>query len=198
MIVSQERGLIALFDQVRSTHGRLDYLFNNAGIAGPGWNDFAQWPETVIDQMLATNVKGVYMGIQHAMGLMADSGGGVIVNCSSPGGTIAFMPETAIYTATKAAVTALTRSTRPLLAEKGIRTYAIGPFTTETPIFGQEIPPEMRAFLGSLNPSGRLGRPEDVAALVVALMEGSTSFESGDMIYIDNGRITRLDEPTMG
>lgn len=195
--VSRERDLIALFEQVRSTYGRLDYLFNNAGLGGPDFNDFAQWPETVIDQMLATNVKGVYMGIQHGMDLMADSGGGVIVNCSSPVGTIVFMPETVMYAATKAAMTALTRSTRPMLAEKRIRTYAIGPFTTETPFFGQEIPPEMRAFLGSANPSGQMGRPADVAAVVVALMEGSTSFESGDMIYMDNGRITRLAEPTM-
>lgn len=197
--VSREADMIALFDTVRATYGRLDYLFNNAGIAEPAWTDFAQLTEAQLDKLLSINVKGVYMGIKHGMPLMAESGGGAIVNCSSPGGTIAFLPELVGYSASKAGVTAMTRCTKPMLAEKNIRTYAVGPFTTETPIMndGKEITPELRAFFDSLNPSGRMGKPEHIATVVVALMEGTAPYQSGDMVYVDNEIITRLSEPAM-
>lgn len=134
------------------------------------------------------------MGIKHGAPLMLASCGGVLINCSSPAGNLAFPPPVVIYAASKAAVTALTRSFAQILEGKGISVFAVCPFATDTPMLHNS--PLSKEEFAAWNPSGKIVRPEDVAALVLALAEGSSEFAHGDIIFVDDGMTMKLSPPT--
>ncbi len=171
-------------------YGRIDILFNNAGVlfAGTTHETDAKTWETIFD----TNVKGTFFMSKYAIQNMLENGGGSIVNNSSVGGLNGF-PGLAAYTASKGAVTLLTKTMAIEYADKGIKVNAICPGTIETPMVVDEFLGKVEdrtaaeQFLLSLHPIGRFGKPREVAHTVLFLCDDNVGFMTGNMISIDGG-----------
>jgi NAD(P)-dependent dehydrogenase (short-subunit alcohol dehydrogenase family) len=170
--------------------GRLDILVNNAGIVR--LSPFLRLDEATWDRTLDVNVKGVYLCSQAAARQMVRQGkGGVIVNVSS---TSALVPTPALahYSASKAAVSSLTRSLAAELGGYGIRVAAVEPGTIATDILGHmpaDAAAERRQRMLPFTPIGRLGEPEDVARVIAFLASDQASFVTGSTILVDGAQV---------
>jgi NAD(P)-dependent dehydrogenase (short-subunit alcohol dehydrogenase family) len=163
--------------------GRLDYLFNNAGVEGTV-GPMAAWSADHVDDVLAINVKGAFLCMKHAAPLMGP--GSVIVNTSSLLGTIP-MPLAAPYAASKAAVLSLNRSAAAELREREISVFAICPAVVDTPMMDRVSAaagaPKV-ALAEMLDPQGGLTPPERIAEVVVALLSRSINVGTGEALRI--------------
>lgn len=174
------------------TFGRVDVLFNNAGIAGPV-KPILEYSEAELQRVLDVNVMGVWRGIRAAAPAMADTGGGVIVNTASIAG-LRGTPQIAGYGASKHAVVSITRTAAVELAPLGIRVNAVCPAPIETPMmreiekgYGPDDPQAIHDGMIAQAPLGRYGEPEEVAALVAFLCSDEAAFISGSAYVIDGG-----------
>lgn len=167
-----------------NTFGRLDIACNNAGIGGEaaltGNYSLDGWKK-VID----INFNGVFYGCKYQIAAMEKSGGGVIVNMASIHGTVA-APMSSAYTAAKHAVVGLTKNIGAEYGQKNIRCNAVGPGYIDTPLLAQ-LDKEHTDTLISKHPIGRLGRPEEVAELVLFLSSDKSSFMTGGYYLVDGG-----------
>lgn len=173
--------------------GRVDLLFNNAGIPG----DIASildCSEELFERVMAVNVRGVFLGIRHVGRAMRDGDrGGAIVNTSSVSG-LEGSPRLPAYSASKHAVIGLTKSAAKELARYRIRVNAVCPSPTETEmmrIAEDHVAPGdraagKRAFTGGI-PLGRYAEPAEIAALVAYLASDGAAFVTGAAIPIDGG-----------
>jgi NAD(P)-dependent dehydrogenase (short-subunit alcohol dehydrogenase family) len=169
------------------TYGQLDAAFNNAGIQ-PRPSNLADLSEAEYDRVMSINLKGVFLCLKYELLQMQKQGSGAIVNNSSIGGLIAG-PGRAAYHATKHGVLGLTKSAAVEYAPQGIRINAVCPGTIETPMVA-----EMFA-LGDLDktaneqgaPIKRLGKPNEVAEVVLWLFSPAASFVIGQPISVDGG-----------
>lgn len=176
---------------VRAGEGRLDVLVNNAGIAPIGTietADLAQWR-----RCMAVNGEGVFLGCKAAVALMKGGGGGSIINLSSIDGIIG-EADLATYCASKGAVRTLTKSVAVHCAEQGygIRANSIHPGYIWTPqtenyLAGIGQAEEERAKALSRHPIGRLGRPDDIAYMVLYLASDESTFVTGAEMVVDGG-----------
>jgi NAD(P)-dependent dehydrogenase (short-subunit alcohol dehydrogenase family) len=177
-----------LVDGVRSRHGRLDILVNGAGINRRGpMLDFAErdW-----DEVMATNLKGLFFCSQAAARVMKDQGGGKLIHLASLTCERGF-PNVAPYGASKAAVAQLTKSMAVEWAPHKITVNAIGPgwFRTElTDALFQN--PEWCDRILAHHPLGRFGVPEDLAGTAVFLASPAADYVTGQVIYVDGGYLT--------
>lgn len=179
-------------DMVRQTldaYGRLDYAFNNAGIAGPMGPSADYSPEDwrrVID----VNLTGVWLSMKYEIPEMLRQGGGVIVNCSSVLGQVGFANSSA-YVAAKHGVLGLTKSAALDYATSSIRITAVCPGFVRTPMIEGAIGEDDEALapLVELEPIGRLGEPEEIAGLVLWLCSDQASFVTGSAMVADGGWI---------
>jgi len=180
--VSKEEQVKALMEAAVSEYGKLDIVVNNAGI-GLG-NELQDLPEEEFDRIMAVNAKGVLWGIKHAAPRISD--GGSIINTSSYAGIFAF-PSYGAYAASKYAVVGLTRTAALELAPRRIRVNTVCPGTIDTPI--NEGPTgETELLLATyMAPVGRIGQPEEVAALFHFLASDESAFITGVAIPIDGG-----------
>lgn len=178
----------ALVGRAVTDHGRLDVMFNNAGIE-------IHAPLLATDdaehrRLLEVNVNGVLYGIQHAAAAMAGNPGparGSIVSTASVAG-LTGTPMLGSYAATKHAVVGLTRTAAIELGPLGIRVNAVCPGVIRTPmVAGFDIDEEMLAAVGRAHALGRIGEPEEVARLVLFLASDDASFISGQAIAVDGG-----------
>jgi len=176
---------------VAAEFGRLDVLYNNAGVDSRGSVDEAD--EADWDRCFAVSVKGTYLCSKAAVPLLERSGGGAIVNQGSVAALVA-VPRFAAYCAAKGAVVALTRSMAVDLAPKRIRDNALCPGTVMTPF----IEPLLRARGGgdvdagiaatvTKYPIGRLGSPEEIARVALFLASEDASFLTGSIVVADGG-----------
>ncbi len=170
--------------------GRLDVMYNNAGLAQP-FTPFEETSEEQWERLYAVNVKGVFHGCQAAARQMRTQGGGVILNTASTAG-IRPRPGLAAYNSTKGAVITLTKSLAVELAPHRIRVVAICPVATDTPMLPQFIGAAdeaegRRRFIASI-PWGRLNRPEDIAKAAVYLASADAEMVTGTAFEIDGGR----------
>ncbi len=171
-------------------YGRLDCAVNNAGIGGE-LNFIADYSIEGWQKVIGVNLSGVFYCMKYEISAMLKTGGGSIVNMGSILSQVGFAGAPA-YVAAKHGLVGLTRNAAVEYASQGIRVNAIGPAFIETPmISGLEQDPETRKMLVSLHPIGRLGRPEEVAELVIWLSSSKASFVNGSYYAVDGGYLAR-------
>lgn len=178
----------ALVEAAVAEFGRLDIAFNNAGIAGKagltGQTEPADW-----DKVVALNLNGVFYGCRYQLEQMDKQGGGVIVNMASIHGTVA-APMTSAYTATKHAVVGLTKNIAAEYGQKNIRCNAVGPGYIHTPLLEANLDEAAMKGIAAKATMNRLGKPEEIAELVVFLSSEKSSFTTGAYYIADGGYTT--------
>ena len=171
------------------TFGRLDVLVANAGIVHAA--EFLDLAEADFDRVLAVNLKGVFLAGQAAARQMAKQGsGGAIVNMSSVNAVLA-IPNQVPYVVSKGAINQLTKVMAMSLAPHGIRVNGIGPGTILTELARKAVlgNREAERKILSRTPLGRMGEPDEVAAVAVFLASDEASYLTGQTIYPDGGRL---------
>jgi NAD(P)-dependent dehydrogenase (short-subunit alcohol dehydrogenase family) len=173
--------------QLATEHfGGLDILINNAGRSFP--KPFLEINDEDWDNLMATNVKGMFVHAGEAVPAMAERGGGVIVNTSSISGLVG-IPNLVAYCTSKGAVTLFTKSLALELAPKNIRVNAIAPGVIETGIL-DDLTSNGRQVLrdeGAKEPIGRAGTPKEMADVILFLSCAQSSFMTGSIVTADGG-----------
>ncbi len=187
--VTRAHEVEALIDEVARTFGGLDYAFNNAGIVGTP-SSTVECTEENWDQVIAVNLKGVFLCMKSEIPLMLKRGHGAIVNMSSIAGLVGIRRNIA-YVASKHGVVGLTRAAALEYAQAGIRINAVCPGFVRTPILKLDTNPAMERHYLAAEPMGRLGRPEEIAVAVVWLCSDSASFVTGHTFSVDGGLVAR-------
>ena len=168
--------------------GRLDILYNNAGIMLGGDGSVADTSEEVWDRTLAINVKGVAFGCKYGVPAMLASGGGSIINVASFVAWMGAATSQTAYTASKGAVLSMTREIAVEYARRGIRCNALCPGPIETPLLMQLLSDEVKRQRRFVHiPMGRLGRAEELAKAALFLASDDSSFMTGASLIIDGG-----------
>lgn len=187
--VSQPAEVKAMVDTVMATFGRLDYAFNNAGRSGIA--PICAMSEQFWDDLIDTNLKGVWLCMKHQIPQILTTGGGAIVNNSSVSG-LGGWDGGAAYVASKHGVIGMTRCAAIEYATQGIRVNAICPGNFETPIWDDlELTEEQRSRRGAAHPMDRMGKPEEIAEAVLWLCSDASSFVTGVALPIDGGMTAR-------
>jgi NAD(P)-dependent dehydrogenase (short-subunit alcohol dehydrogenase family) len=192
--VSSAEQVKAAVDATEAEFGRLDVLYNNAGLwyaargnYRPGFD--APSPlldEDVWDRTIDVNLKGIYLGCKYGIPAMQKTGGGSIINTSSIAALRVGRGASDAYTAAKGGVIALTRVLAVEHAKYSIRCNCIIPGAVRTPLVG-EITPEYDAAVISTIPMARWGEPEDLAKLALFLASEESAWVTGGMFVIDGG-----------
>lgn len=181
---------VALVDQARKRWGRLDVACNNAGIGGD-MAPTADYPLEGWDKVIGINLSGVFYGMRAQIPAMLAGDGGAIVNVASILGAVAFANAPA-YTAAKHGVLGLTQASALEYSALGVRINAVGPGFIHTPMISAlESDLATQAALVAMHPIGRLGRPEEVAELVLWLSTARASFVTGAYYPVDGGFLAR-------
>ena len=167
--------------------GRLDVVFNNAGVNLPGV--FHEASDEVIDRTLAVNVRGPIYGCRYAIPHMLRGGGGSLINTSSVNGLVA-EPFLAIYAASKGAVIMLSKGIALDYVKQGIRCNAIAPGWVDTPINYAHAEllgglDKVYATIDSFQPIGRPGEPREIANVALFLASDESSFVTGTVLVAD-------------
>jgi NAD(P)-dependent dehydrogenase (short-subunit alcohol dehydrogenase family) len=179
----------ALINDVGKTYGRLDCAFNNAGTVGKP-SSTAQCTEEDWDWVISVNLKGVFLCLKFEIAYMLQQGHGAIVNAASVAGLVGVKNNVA-YVASKHGVVGLTKASALECAQAGIRVNAVCPGFIRTPILNLDGAPEGESRYVSIEPMGRLGRPEEVAEAVVWLCSDAASFVTGHTMSVDGGMAAR-------
>lgn len=188
--VSREEDVRRMVDKTLAAFGRLDVLFSNAGILIEA--PVHEMTETDWERIIAVNLKGTFLVAKHAVRAMLQQGGGAIVNTASVNALVGD-PDEAAYCASKAGVALLTKSMALAYAKDHIRVNAVCPGWVETPLFQQEadhrgIPlATYRQFAAAQHPIGRIGRPEEIAQVVLFLASDDASYITGSLVVADGG-----------
>jgi len=174
----------ALVAKVKSTFGKVDVLLVNAGVAMQ--EPIGQITEAVLDEVMNINFKGAVFTTEKFIPILVD--GASIIHLTSVSAFL-YNPGTAIYSASKAALTAYSKTVSIELANRKIRVNTVAPAMTETPIIyqGQFASQEIHDFIRSKFPFKRYGQPDEVAKLITFLASDDASFISGGEYTIDSG-----------
>ena len=191
--VTQEADWEQVIAAVEAPFGRLDILFNNAGVGGNGLT-LEEMPLEAWHRTISVNLDGVFLGVKHAIRAMK-ANGGAIINTSSVLGFVG-LPNSAAYTASKGGVRLLTKAAAIECMALGynIRVNSVHPGLIDTPMVQGAIQrrgPDMRTFIEGYQPGGAMGRPEDIAAGVLYLASDEARFNNGSELVIDGGLLAR-------
>lgn len=178
--------------QVADWHGGAPALLvNNAGIQT--WAPLLELREDQWDNVIRTNLKGCFLNTQSAARLMAAAGGGSIVNLGSGCNKLAF-PNLVDYTASKGGIEQLTKSSAVELGQYGIRVNCVAPGAIATARTLEEAPDHEGSW-APITPLGRVGRPDDVADVVLFFASDAARFVTGQTLWVDGGVFTRAAWP---
>ncbi len=193
--VSREDEVKNLIDSAAERFGKLDVLFSNAGIYE--WTAVEDTPTEIWDRIIAVNLRGAFLGTKYAVPHLKKTRG-VIVNTSSSLG-VAGALESAAYSASKHGVIGLTKASALDLAPYHIRVNCICPGSIDTSMQAREFgrtkdPEKTRKAYDKIYPMGRIGKPEEVAELVLFLATDRSSFITGTPFLIDGGLFAQWGE----
>ena len=186
--VTDEKQWKSVFASLRATEGRLDILFNNAGVSNNG----VMLSDTTLEHwrhVNGANVEGVFLGTKYGIDLMAETGGGSIVNVSSIYGKVGAVGSVA-YNASKGAVCLLTKGAALECgkAGNGVRVNSVHPGFIETGMTARRFADNAtKDWMISRTPIGRSGVPQDIANGVLYLASDESSFVTGAELVIDGG-----------
>ncbi|MEV7096466.1 glucose 1-dehydrogenase [Amycolatopsis sp. NPDC051045] len=186
--VTDSADVARMVETVVARHGGLDVAFNNAGILGSP-AAAADLGEEDFDAVLGTNVTGTWLCLKHEVAHMRAHGGGAIVNMASNIGAHGRLPRMAAYAASKAAVSALTRTAARDHIADGVRINAVSPGATDTDMSRRpgETDADRAARLKDAIPLGRVGATAEVAAAVLWLASDEAAFTVGHDLVVDGG-----------
>jgi NAD(P)-dependent dehydrogenase (short-subunit alcohol dehydrogenase family) len=186
--VSSEADARAMVDAAVRRFGKLDVLYNNAGIMLAEDGSVDSMDESVWDRTLAINVKGVAFGCKYGVPAMIESGGGSIINVASFVAWLGAATSQTAYTASKGAVLAMTREIAVEYARKGVRCNALCPGPIETPLLMQLLSDEAKRQRRFVHiPMGRLGQADELAKAALFLASDDSSFMTGASLIVDGG-----------
>jgi NAD(P)-dependent dehydrogenase (short-subunit alcohol dehydrogenase family) len=175
----------SLFEFIANEFGRLDILINNAA-TNPFFGPATDLPSRAFDKTVEINLKGPYYMLCKAVPLMAENGGGSVVNVASIAALIS-LPGQAVYSMTKAGLISLTKSFAKEYGQRGIRVNAILPGVVETRLASALIEdPATQKWLSRL-PAGRAGQPHDMVAGVLYLVSDQAAYTTGTTLVMDGG-----------
>ena len=181
--VTNRLAIDAMVAKVKATWGRIDVLINNAGITKDA--RLAKMSSAQFDAVIAVNLKGVFECTQAVAETMTAQGSGSIVNASSVVGLYGNFGQTN-YAATKAGVIGLTKTWARELGPKGVRVNAVCPGFVMTPIL-DTVPEAVKQKMIEKVPLGRLGRPEEIAAVYAFLASDDSSYMNGAVLEVSGG-----------
>ena len=187
--VADSESVNNMVKEVTKRFGRIDILVNNAGIYYQG--DVIETSEEEWDKVIAVNLKGMYLCSHYVIPIMLGGNGGVVVNVASEAGLVGIAGQVA-YNVSKAGVISLTKSMAVDFGRQGVRVNAVCPGTTETPLVKNALkrskePEKERHKLEECRPLNRLGKPEEIAAAILAMASDHLGYATGSVLSIDGG-----------
>jgi NAD(P)-dependent dehydrogenase (short-subunit alcohol dehydrogenase family) len=192
--VTKEEDVEKYIQKTVDTFGRVDVLFNNAGIEGEV-SDIKDTTVRNMSNVLNVNVIGVFLGLKHALRIMIDQKSGSIINTASDAG-VSSAAGLGAYVASKHAVIGLTKTAALECADKGVRINAICPSSINSRLMrsleeGTDNPEKAREEYRGKIPMKRYGEPEEVAQVVLFLASDRSSFVTGSHYNVDGGRLAK-------
>ena len=187
--VSNEAGARAMVDHAMTTFGRVDVLYNNAGIMPAADHSVIDTDVATWDKVMAVNVRGVFLGCKYAIPRMVEQGSGSVINIASFVALLGCSVPQDAYTASKGAILSLTRSLAVQFGPNGVRSNAICPGPVETPLLLDWLvkDEEAKRIRLARNPTGRFGKPEEIVALAVYLASDESRWTNGASLVVDGG-----------
>jgi NAD(P)-dependent dehydrogenase (short-subunit alcohol dehydrogenase family) len=187
--VSDEDDARRMVQHAVATYGRVDSLYNNAGIMPEADHSVIDTDVATWDQVMAVNVRGVFLGCKYAIPQMLEQGSGSIINIASFVALVGCSVPQDAYTASKGAVLALTKSLAVQFAGRGVRTNSISPGPVETPLLMDWLLKDEDAKKLRLgrNPTGRFGKPEEIVNAGIYLASDESRWTNGANFVIDGG-----------
>jgi NAD(P)-dependent dehydrogenase (short-subunit alcohol dehydrogenase family) len=186
--VSKAKDAEAMVAFAEKEFGRLDVVFNNAGVFHPKDDSVTNTPEDIWDMVIDINLKGVFFGCQFAIPALLRAGGGSIINTASFVAIMGAAAPQIAYTASKGGVLAMTREIAVEFARKGIRANALCPGPVETPLLQELLSDPARRQRRLVHiPIGRFARPEEMANAALFLASDESSYVTGSTFVVDGG-----------
>ena len=192
--VSQASVCQALVQQAAAASGGVDILINNVGIQPlDSYLPAHEFPEETWDRIIAVNLKSGFLMTKYAVPEMMKRGGGVIVNTASVQGRQS-MKGVPAYAASKGGMLSLTQQLALDYAEHNIRVLAVNPGTIETHLAVESVDGDLEALrsaAAAAHPIGRIGRPEEIASVMLFLCSDAASFMTGEYVNVDGGLMAK-------
>ncbi|MCI0345833.1 MAG: glucose 1-dehydrogenase [Chloroflexi bacterium] len=187
--VSKEADARRMVDAAVEAFGRVDVLYNNAGIMPQADHSVIDTSVEDWDRVMAVNVRGVFLGCKYAIPRMVEQGSGSIINIASFVALVGCSNPQDAYTASKGAVLSLTRSLAVQFAPKGVRSNAICPGPVETPLLLDWLvkDEEAKRIRLARNPTGRFGKPEEIVHMAIYLASDESRWTNGAALVVDGG-----------
>ncbi|RMH75644.1 MAG: SDR family oxidoreductase [Calditrichaeota bacterium] len=186
--VSSAARVKAMIEFAESTYGRLDILFNNAGIFDSRDGSVLDTEEEVWDRVIDVNLKGVFLGCKYGIPALLRAGGGSIINTASFVALMGAAVSQIAYTASKGGVLALTREIAVEFARQNIRANALCPGPVETPLLAELLADPARRQRRLVHiPMGRFARASEVASAALFLASDESAYVNGAVFTVDGG-----------
>ncbi len=187
--VSKEADAKRMVDAAVEAFGRVDVLYNNAGVMPQADHSVIDTSVEDWDRVMAVNVRGVFLGCKYAIPKMIEQGSGSIINIASFVALIGCSNPQDAYTASKGAVISLTRSLAVQFAPNGVRSNAICPGPVETPLLMDWLvkDEEAKRIRLARNPTGRFGKPEEIVHMAIYLASDESRWTNGAALVVDGG-----------